>query len=390
MADFCPAGGDALEPAGLDTAMATDEPAVAATFDSMSISSSDAGGMALDIISAAAGGDEPLSALQQARLEWRAQIEQQPEVATRRAELGDMTNVETQSSIEPPLEVPPSCEEVNGNSSAELLEPPAVDMLKEWAVKMFNDSEGKVVDLPLLEHVFRENNGLIVNAKQAIFELFGTKAFKAALCCSPERPDLKLSQEEALGWLLAHARGTRLLEDIGKYAGTQATVAKKELDRIRDAAKVRRSKARSKGASAEAFAAIDKKVVQDRAAITEAPFQLKHMPAANTVIVERRVPKKPKPKPPAAPVDYIDAGESQVAFFAAERHPEISCYRGRPGGDEQERFWNPKEPPCVPSDDRPEHLFNTRAAAEAASAASQVEAWAPPPFEDEYYNDEER
>ena len=44
----------------------------------------------------------------------------------------------------------------------------------------------------------------------------------------------------------------------------------------------------------------------------------------------------------------------------------------------------------MPSDDRPEHLFNTRAAAEAASAASQVEAWAPPPFEDEYYNDEER
>jgi len=63
--------------------------------------------------------------------------------------------------------------------------------------------------LTLLEHVFRETNALLVNTKQAIFELFSTKAFKAALCCSPERADLKLSQEEALGWLLAHARGRR-------------------------------------------------------------------------------------------------------------------------------------------------------------------------------------
>ena len=46
------------------------------------------------------------------------------------------------------------------------------------------------------------------------------------------------------------------------------------------------------------------------------------------------------------------------------------------------------------SDDRPAHLFHTRVAAEAASAAAQVEAWAPPPYGDEwlaaYYIDEER
>ena len=168
-------------------------------------------------------------------------------------------------------------------------------MLKEWAKKMFNDLEGKVVDLSMIGRIYRETNGLIVNAKQAIVELFNAKAFKAALCCSPEREDLKLSQEEALGWLLAYARGRRLLEfearPIGKYAGTQAAVAKAELDRIKAAARTRKSKAKSKGASAEALAAIDAKAVQDRAAITEAEFKLKHMPAANTVIVERRARK---------------------------------------------------------------------------------------------------
>ena len=42
----------------------------------------------------------------------------------------------------------------------------------------------------------------------------------------------KLSQEEALGWLLAHARGRRLLVEearpIGKVAAKQAGVAKQQ------------------------------------------------------------------------------------------------------------------------------------------------------------------
>ena len=222
-------------------------------------------------------GDKPLTILEQARLEWRAQVLEQPEGAVRRAELGEVTNIASQPSVAPSREIPPSSEVVTGDHSTELLEAPAVEILKEWSVTMFNDPVGNLADLPMLGHVYRETNGLIVNGKQAILELYGTKAFKSALCRSPEREDLKLSQEEALGWLLAHARGRRLLElearPIGKYAGTQATVAKKELDRIRDAAKVARCKARKKGASAEDLEAIDKKAAHDRAAITEAPFQ---------------------------------------------------------------------------------------------------------------------
>ena len=43
----------------------------------------------------------------------------------------------------------------------------------------------------------------------------------------------------------------------------------------------------------------------------------------------------------------------------------IPGYRGLPGGDAEERFWNPEKPPCVPSDHRPAHLSNSREAAEA-------------------------
>ena len=48
----------------------------------------------------------------------------------------------------------------------------------------------------------------------------------------------------------------------------------------------------------------------------------------------------------------------------------IPGYRGVPNG---EAWWDPQKPPCVPSDHRPAHLFNSREAAEAAGAAARVE-----------------
>ena len=60
----------------------------------------------------------------------------------------------------------------------------------------------------------------------------------------------------------------------------------------------------------------------------------------------------------------------------------IPGYRGTPGGSEEERYWNPERPPCVPSDHRPVHLFNSREAAEAAGMASRVERFTRRPDED--------
>ena len=108
----------------------------------------------------------------------------------------------------------------------ELLEPPTVDTLKDWTKTMLTDSSGQRIDLPKLESTFKSTKGLLVNAKQAVSELFGIKSFKAAVCISPERADLKISQEETLGWVLGHARGRELLTEearpIGKLAGTFA------------------------------------------------------------------------------------------------------------------------------------------------------------------------
>ena len=90
-------------------------------------------------------------------------------------------------------------------------------------------------------------------------------------------------------------------------------------------------------------------------------------------------------------MDYVDAGDTRYGLWATERHPDIPGYRGRPGGDEEERYWNPERPPCVPSDHRPANLFTSKEAAETAGAAARVERFAPKPDsdgEDECFNEE--
>ena len=135
-------------------------------------------------------------------------VEELPEPVARRAELGDITNATAQPPESRSSEVPPPSEVVTGVQAAEpseQLQAPTVEKFKEWATASFTSATGVRVELPALTVVYQETNGLLVNAKQAISELFVMKTFKALVCRSPERPDLSLSQEEALGWMLAYA-----------------------------------------------------------------------------------------------------------------------------------------------------------------------------------------
>ena len=90
------------------------------------------------------------------------------------------------------------------------------------------------------------NAGLQINAKEAVRQLFEQRQKQICRTRSPERPDLKLSKEEALGWLLAYACGRRLLETearpIGKLAGERASARKQECDAVRSAAGKKRAR----------------------------------------------------------------------------------------------------------------------------------------------------
>ena len=178
----------------------------------------------------------------------------------------------------------------SGDGSAEQLEPPTVDELKEWAAKAFADPKGDRLELPALAAAYQSTNGLLINAKEALRQLFEQR--RKEICRSPERPDLQLSQEEALGWLLAYTRGRQLLDEearpISKVASKQAGVAKQQCDAVRDAAKTKRSKARKRSATLGEQAAIGAEAEARRSAIFLNLFELSRMPAANTTIVERR------------------------------------------------------------------------------------------------------
>ena len=267
--------------------------------------------------------DEAASpSLEEVHVEEAAQMPAQPGGEPRRAGLGEATIDTDQPPITRSSTVSSASEAVTREDSeeaSELLASPTVDTLKQWAALAFTDPSGDRVELPALATAYQSTNGLLVNAKEAVRLLFEQK--KKLLCRSPERLDLKLSKEEALGWLLAHARGRRLLVEearkIGKLAGTQATAAKVRLDAIRDAAKVARCRARKGGASTEA---IDEKAAQDYTEIANEICELKHMPGANTTIVERRAPK---PDPIALRRRALEAmlGSQQAfdAILAAER-----------------------------------------------------------------------
>ena len=64
-------------------------------------------------------------------------------------------------------------------------------------------------------------------------------------------------------------------------------------------------------------------------------------------------------------------------------------YRGNPAAAAA-HAWDPTKPPCVPSDERPLYLIDSREAAEAAGAASRVEQFYPGPDGHEFDDDEDQ
>ena len=252
-------------------------------------------------------------------------------------------------------------------------------------------------------------NDLVVNARDAIVELWKQRGYvKMKAAARKAKLGYALDREEALGYVVASALHMPLLTPfearyIGKRAGTLPVFEK-----------LAGHKKRGTTVSRECIALLDESAPLSFALPKTKPKPLLPAVAAPSIppppsAPSPSAPLPPPPTPPLLPplpppsvplqepaadvssqVDFIDAGNPSVAFFAARRHPEIPGYRGRPGGDEVERYWDPAKPPCVPSDHRPASLFNSREAAEAAGAAHRVEQFAPRPDDGDGDFDEEQ
>ena len=273
------------------------------------------------------------------------------------------------------------------------------------AQMMFPEGHGRPRALPKDHPQAPLINALLVNVKEAIEELWKQRGY-----ASMKKDEIKsrlgyrLDREEATGYVLAAAIGKPMLSPkearaigkrIGNSLGEKGALGKE----------LREHKKRGTSSEQLLLAAATLNLSPPSRAAAQST-----VPAAEDA---DEAAAEPSPSPPPAapppsvpiatvttdpPVDYaqkyLDAGDFTHAFFAAELHPEIPGYRGRPGGAGGEpdgRFWNPAKPPCVPSDHRPAHLFNSREAAEAAGMAARVEMFEPPAEgDDEYYYGEEQ
>ena len=89
-------------------------------------------------------------------------------------------------------------------------------------------------------------------------------------------------------------------------------------------------------------------------------------------------PPLPPPLPP--PTVPLGGAANRVEYEHprgryVDGYTDIVGYRGVEG--EEARFWDPRKPPCVPSDFRPAHLMSSKLCAEAVCAARRIENFMP-------------
>ena len=272
--------------------------------------------------------------------------------------------------------------------------------LLERAEGMFPEGGGKPKAVAKAGAAARLTNGLVVNAKDAIDELWKARGYmKIKPVQRKEKLGYQLDREEALGYVVTSALHKPLLSPleartIGKRAGALPVFSKLAGYRKRGTVGSRECMLLLTASAPLSFAPPKAKPPAPAAAQTQPPPSPEKPPPAP--------PPPPPPPPPLPPPSTPLAAESmdeRIEYL----HPygcwdenrkyvwsddSIPGYRGLPGGDPEERFWNPEKPPCVPSDHRPLHLFNSWEAAEAAGKAARVEKFSPRLDDDgEYYYD---
>eukprot|EP00966_Prymnesium_polylepis_P272060 6285880-Prymnesium_polylepis.2 len=132
----------------------------------------------------------------------------------------------------------------------------------ERAVQMFAVGAEAAIVFVLIPLAGEPSVELCTLVKQAIHELYKSKQYRVLIGRSPERPDLRLSQEEALGYLLGAVLGVELLQQEARSFGSkvefQATQEKNASEAAKETEKSKKKAARAAAKkSAEAAAALD-------------------------------------------------------------------------------------------------------------------------------------
>ena len=176
--------------------------------------------------------------------------------------------------------------------------------------------------------------GQCKRVKQAILDVFGSKDHFAGLCCSPERADLKLCQQEAIGYLFGASLGIELLEDEVRERARKVeyyvSEEKKASEKAKKALRSSKKSARDKAKTPEALAALEQTLAAlDVAAATECAARLAKV--CPIEMPQGEVAAAP-PSPVAPPTVDAEAAavlSAKAALAAAEaEHAEVER-RGR-------------------------------------------------------------
>lgn len=145
----------------------------------------------------------------------------------------------------------PGCTEGGGKALPTASTPtaaaPSIAEMQQFARQMFTDESKMMLDTLEAPMCGASTNGTLGNVIQAINNIFDQHA--DAICCSPERPDLQMSKEEGVGWLVAalFRREVRVDEarPLGKRVGKQlSSIVKKEEEKIKEQTKAEKKAAR--------------------------------------------------------------------------------------------------------------------------------------------------
>jgi hypothetical protein len=202
------------------------------------------------------------------------------------------------------------------------------------------------------------------------------------------------AREEVSGHLMVDLLGTEVLPGaeairLGEAVRRAAIAAKDGDQQIKNGASAKKSNVRKKATKDPNLAArldelllqIDTEMERASAELLRAPVELAGLPDPKSILVETRAPAAARApsceQEDAPPRTYFHPALTRVDGKKVWCGPAPPGYRGVPCADDEERFWDPAKPPCVPSDLRPQHLFNAKEAAEAMVAAMRVEQFQP-------------
>ena len=238
--------------------------------------------------------------------------------------------------------------------------------------------------------------GLFVNGKEAVDDMWEERGYdKMAPDEIRDRLGYRLDREEATGCVVTSARNLPLL--IGLEA---RNIGKRIIASVIPSGTIGKQlkKLKKHGTSPAAYlqepATLNLNPPKKPAAAQPAPPEPSPPPPPQSQLPPPPPPPPPPMEPPPLPPPTVPL--DRAAVRTVYEHPSGRWYDGKPVWDtdipnyrgpaphDDANYWDPRKPPCVPSDHRPAHLISSKLAAEAVCAARRIELFMPCEGKDPY------